>query len=61
MRRDGVLDYELRRVVGKSGNFPESCAVSDYEHGFVDYLVSQWPTMLRRVEEERAKDPTPIE
>lgn len=61
MRRDGVLDYELRRVVGKSGNFPETCAVSDYEQGFVDYLVSQWPTMLRRVEEERAKDPTPIE
>lgn len=61
MRRDGVLDYELRRVVGKSGNFPETCAVADYEQGFVDYLVSQWPTMLRRVEEERAKDPTPIE
>lgn len=61
MRRDGVLDYELRRVVGRSGNFPESCAVSDYEQGFVDYLVSQWPTMLRRVEEERAKDPTPID
>ncbi|MCI6844135.1 MAG: ATP-binding protein [Coriobacteriaceae bacterium] len=61
MRRDGVLDYELRRVVGRSGNFPETCAVSDYEQGFVDYLVSQWPTMLRRVEEERAKDPTPIE
>lgn len=61
MRRDGVLDGELRRVVGRSGNFPESCAVSDYEQGFVDYLVSQWPTMLRRVEEERAKDPTPID
>ena len=61
MRRDGVLDGELRRVVGRSGNFPEACAVSDYEQGFVDYLVSQWPTMLRRVEEERAKDPTPID
>lgn len=61
MRRDGVLDCELRRVVGRSGNFPETCAVTDYEQGFVDYLVSQWPTMLRRVEEERAKDPTPIE
>ena len=34
---------------------------TDYEQGFVDYLLSQWPTMLRRVEEERAKDPTPIE
>lgn len=61
MRRDGVLDGELRRVVGRSGNFPEACAVSDYEQGFVDYLVSQWPTMLRRVEEERARDPTPID
>ena len=61
MRRDGVLDGELRRVVGRSGNFPETCAVADYEQGFVDYLVSQWPTMLRRVEEERAKDPTPID
>lgn len=61
MRRDGVLDGELRRVVGRSGNFPETCAVADYEQGFVDYLVSQWPTMLRRVEEERARDPTPID
>lgn len=61
MRRDGVLDWELRRVVGRSGNFPESCAVPDYEQGFVNYLVSQWPTMLCRVEEERAADPIPID
>jgi hypothetical protein len=56
MRKDKVTDAELRRVVGQSGNFPESCAVTDYEQGFVDFLVSQWPTMLKRVETNRARD-----
>ena len=55
MRADGVTEGELRAVVGASGNYPEACDPTDYEQGFVDFLVAQWPTMLDRVRAERAR------
>lgn len=66
MRRDGVTDAELRKVVAHSGNFPESCPATDYEQGFVDYLVAGWDTILARVstiriEEEKAMVHEPLE
>lgn len=56
MRRDGVTDAELRKVVAHSGNFPESCPATDYEQGFVDYLVAGWDTILARVSTIRIED-----
>lgn len=49
MARDRVTDEELRHAVGQTGNFPESCAATDWEQGFVDYLVAGWDKMLARV------------
>ena len=55
MERDRVTDAELRHAVGQTGNFPESCLATDYEQEFVDYLVSGWDRMLRRVEANRVE------
>ena len=41
MRADGVTEGELRAVVGASGNYPDACDPTDYEQGFVDFLVAQ--------------------
>lgn len=48
-----VTDEELRFNVGQTGNYPEDCAVADYEQGFVDYLVAGWPTFLNRIKSNR--------
>lgn len=53
MERSHVTDAELRRAVGQTGNFPETCAATDWEQGFVDYLVAGWDKMLRRIETNR--------
>lgn len=57
MARDQVTDAELRHAVGQTGNFPENCAVTNYEQGFVDYLVAGWDKMLRRIETNRTPVP----
>lgn len=53
MARDSVTDAELRCAVGQTGNFPESCAATDWEPGYVDFLCSNWPAMLERVRTNR--------
>lgn len=53
MAIDHVTDEELRFNVGQTGNYPEDCAVADYEQGFVDYLVAGWPTFLNRIKSNR--------
>lgn len=57
MARDHVTDAELRRAVGQTGNFPETCAATDWEQGFVDYLVAGWDKMLRRIAANRVDVP----
>ena len=57
MARDHVTDAELRHAVGQTGNFPESCAATDWEQGFVDYLVAGWDKMLRRIAANRVDVP----
>ena len=57
MARDFVTDAELRHAVGQTGNFPESCAATDYEQDFVDYLVSGWGRMLDRIRTNRIPVP----
>lgn len=57
MARDYVTDAELRRAVGQTGNFPETCAATDWEQGFVDYLVAGWDKMLRRIAANRVDVP----
>lgn len=57
MARDHVTDAELRHAVGQTGNFPESCAATDWEQGFVDYLVAGWDKMLQRIAANRVDVP----
>ena len=57
MEVDHVTDEELRHAVGQTGNFPESCKVTDYEQGYVDFLVSQWAPMLNRIKANRVEVP----
>lgn len=57
MERDRVTDAELRHAVGQTGNFPEDCPAESWEQEFVDYLVSGWDRMLRRIETNRADIP----
>lgn len=55
MERDRVTDAELRHAVGQTGNFPEDCPAESWEQEFVDYLVSGWDKMLRRVKSNRTE------
>jgi hypothetical protein len=57
MERDQVTDAELRQAVGQTGNFPASCAATDYEQGYVDFLVSNWAPMLKRIQINRIPVP----
>ena len=57
MERDRVTDAELRHAVGQTGNFPEDCSAESWEQEFVDYLVSGWDKMLRRVKSNRTDIP----
>lgn len=57
MERDRVTDAELRHAVAQTGNFPEDCPAESWEQEFVDYLVSGWDKMLRRVEANRTDIP----
>jgi hypothetical protein len=53
MERDGVTDAELRKAVAETGNFPENTPATQYEQGFVDYLVAGWAKILDRVKVNR--------
>ena len=57
MERDRVTDAELRHAVAQTGNFLEDCPAESWEQEFVDYLVSGWDRMLRRVEANRTDIP----
>lgn len=57
MERDRVTDAELRHAVAQTGNFPEDCPAESWEQEFVDYLVSGWDKMLRRVKSNRTDIP----
>lgn len=59
MALDKVTDAELRHAVAQTGNFPEDCAATDYEQGYVDFLVANWGAMLKRIETNRI--PTPFD
>lgn len=59
MALDQVTDAELRHAVAQTGNFPEDCAVTDYEQGYVDFLVANWGAMLKRITTNRI--PTPFD
>ena len=50
-----MTDAELRHAVGQTGNFPEDCPAESWEQEFVDYLVSGWDKMLRRVKSNRTE------
>ncbi|MGR1083830.1 ATP-binding protein [Olegusella massiliensis] len=59
MALDKVTDAELRHAVAQTGNFPEDCAATDYEQGYVDFLVANWGAMLKRIKTNRI--PTPFD
>lgn len=59
MALDQVTDAELRHAVAQTGNFPEDCAATDYEQGYVDFLVANWGAMLKRIKTNRI--PTPFD
>lgn len=44
-----ITDAELRHAVGESGNYPEECAVEDYEEGFDEFLLESWERIVKRV------------
>lgn len=52
-----VTDAELRHVVGQRGDFTEDCPVENYKQDFVDFLISQWDGVVRKVEINRIPVP----
>lgn len=54
-----VTDAELRHVVGQRGDFTEDCPVENYKQDFVDFLISQWDGVVRKIEINRIPVPFP--
>ena len=53
MAADDVTDAELRHLVAQRGDFTEDCPVEDYKPDYVDFLVAQWPGLLRKLKVAR--------
>lgn len=49
MEADAITEAEVRHAVAKRGDFPEECAIEDYKPDYVDFLVSQWAGVAKKI------------
>jgi len=53
-----VKEWEIQKVVGQRGYYPEDTPITNYDPGFIDgVLVTAWPKVLGFVEELRKSIP----
>jgi hypothetical protein len=59
MEADAITEAEVRHAVAKRGDFPEECAIEDYKPEYVDFLVSQWAGVAKKILFDRIDVPFP--
>jgi hypothetical protein len=59
MEADAITEAEVRHAVAKRGDFPEECAIEDYKPDYIQFLVSQWAGVAKKILFDRIDVPFP--
>ena len=59
MGADGITEAEVRHAVAKRGDFPEECAIEDYKPDYIQFLVSKWEGVAKKILFDRIDVPFP--